>query len=304
MKRLNRILLPALAVALLLSAASMQAQHRGGRGGHGVVIIGGGWGGWGWGWGWPGWYGYPGYYGYGPAYGPRSQWAVIKTDISPEEAYAYLDGRYIGTADDFDGWPDYLYLGPGHYKIEFRLEGFQSITKEVDAKPGMYLDFKDKLQKIPGAKQHGSYETPKLEGGIKRFFAKRRGANVAVDPSAPPEPSTYVGSEDSPSDDGYQAAPEPKAQRDQYGEPRQGGRDERRKARTHLRLTIEPSDAAVYVDNRFVGTAEEVDSLEQGVSISPGRHTVTISRPGYREKTSEIEVREGETGQLEVSLSR
>jgi len=310
MKRPNRILLPSVALALLLPAASMQAQHRGGgghggRGGHGVVIVGGGWG-WGWGWGWPGWYGYPGYYPgyYAPGYGARSQWAVIDTDISPEEAYVYLDGRYIGTADDFDGYPDYLYLGPGHYRIEFRLEGYQSITKEVDAQPGVYLDFKDKLPKVPGATQRGSYEAPKLEGGIRRFFAKRRGGNVAIDPSAPHEPSTYVGGENPPSGDGYQAEPAPQLRRDrrdQYGEQLRGDRGQ---ARTRLRLTVEPPDAAVYVDNRFIGTAEEVNSLEQGVSISPGRHTVTISRPGYREKSSEIEVRDGETGKLEISLSR
>jgi hypothetical protein len=269
-----------------------------------VIVVGGG----GWGWGWGGWWGYPGYYPgyYAPAYGPRSQWAVIDTDVSPEEAYVYLDGRYIGTADDFDGYPDYLYLGPGHYRIEFRLEGFQTVAKDVDAQPGMYLDFKDKLARIPGAKQYGSYETPRLEGGaVKRFFAKRRGGNVAMDPSAPQEPSTYVGSDNPPSGDGYPppAAPAPQPRRDQYGEEWRGSHSDRA-ARTRLRLTVEPPDAAVYVDNRFIGTAEEINSLEHGVSISPGRHTVTVLRPGFREKTSEIEVRDGETGKLEISLAR
>ena len=41
------------------------------------------------------------------------RYAVVKTDVSPEEAQVFLDGKYIGTADDFDGMPDYLYLGAG-----------------------------------------------------------------------------------------------------------------------------------------------------------------------------------------------
>ena len=49
-----------------------------------------------------------------------------------------------------------------------------------------------------------------------------------------------------------------------------------------------------------VGTAEEVNSLERGIAVSPGKHTVTVSRPGMRERNSEIEVAEGETGRLET----
>jgi len=128
MKRLNKLFLATLGLALLLPALPMTAvspvlaQRRGGggRGGRVSVFVGGGWG-WGWGWGWPGYYGPA--YGPGYVYGPAAQWAVIDTDISPEEARVYLDGRYIGTADDFDGWPDYLYLRRGHYRIEFRMDG-------------------------------------------------------------------------------------------------------------------------------------------------------------------------------------
>jgi hypothetical protein len=300
----NKSLLLALGLVLLLPAVPMQAQHHGG----GRVIIGvGGWGWcWGWGWGWPGWYGYPGYPPYGPYYRARSQWAVIKTDISPEEALVYLDGRYIGTADDFDGWPDNLYLGPGHYRIEFRLEGYQPVTKEVDARPGVYLDFKDKLARVPGAKHRGSYDTPKIDP-IRRYFVKRRGANAQADPYTPSEPSTYVGEDNPPAppNDGYppSAAPAPRGQRDEYGEERRSSRDARQD-RTRLRLTVEPPDAAVYVDDRFVGTAEEVNSLDRGVPLAPGKHTVTVSRPGFKDRTLEVTVEAGQTQTLEVRLGR
>jgi len=314
MKRLNRILLLMFALALLLpalpaSAAPGRGGHFGGGhfGGRTRIFVGGGWG-WGW-WGWPGYYGYYGP-GYERAYGPAAVWATIDTDVSPEEAQVYLNGRYIGIADDFDGYPDYLYLRPGSYRIEFRLEGYETVTRQIEAKPGMYLDFKDKLHKIRGASRYGSYERPKppqQQGEVLRYYGKRRGSVEAVDPSAPP-PQTSVspteGSDEDQPPPVEDRSPAPRPSRDQYGE-RGAWRDSQRpraEARTRLRLTVEPSDAAVYVDNRFVGTAEEINSLERGVSVSPGKHTVTVSRPGFRDKTSDVTVEQGKTETLEISL--
>jgi hypothetical protein len=326
MNRLNRILLFVFALALLVPALPAVAQSRGGHGGghgggggfhggghfggRGRVFIGVG-GGWGWGyWGWPGYYGYygPGY-GYDRVYGPASQYAVIDTDISPEEAGVYLDGRYIGTADDFDGNPDYLYLQPGRYRIEFRLEGFQTLTRQIDARPGMKLDFTDKLRKIPGARRYGSYEHPRQQGEVKRYYGRNRDSVEAIDPSDQPSGASVMVEPDGddrdapPPQDRAPALRQPRPERDQYGEWR-GGQSSRAQGRTRLRLSVEPSDAAVYVDNRFVGTAEEINSLERGVSVSAGKHTVTVSRPGFRDKTSEVTVEQGRTETLEISLGR
>jgi hypothetical protein len=74
--------------------------------------------------------------------------------------------------------------------------------------------------------------------------------------------------------------------------------------RVRLRLKVEPSDAAVYLDDRFIGTADEVNSLDRGVAVTPGRHTVTISRPGYRERTRDIEVKSGDNPAIELSLDK
>jgi len=334
MNRLNKILLFVFALALLVPALPAAAQSRGGHGGgrssggfHGggggfrggfggrtrvFVGIGGGWG-WGY-WGWPGWYGYYGYpygypgYGYydgARVYGPSSQYAVIDTDISPEEAQVYLDGRYIGTADDFDGNPDYLYLQPGRYRIEFRLEGYETLTRQIEARPGMKLDFTDKLRKIAGARRHGSYEHPRLQGEVQRYFGRNRDSVEAIVPSDQPADASVMAE---PYDDDRDAPPpapalrQPRRDGDQYGDRWRGG--SRGESRTRLRLNFEPSDAAVYVDNRFVGTAEEVNSLERGVAISAGKHTVTVSRPGFRDKTTDVTVEPGRMQTLEISLGR
>ncbi len=274
---------------------------------------------WGWGWG-PGW-SYPPYYGpydgsyYRPyAYYPSAEWAAIDTDVSPEEARVYLDGRYIGIADDFDGWPDHLYLKRGHYRLEFRLEGYEPLAVDVDARPGMKLDIKDKLRKIAGAKHYGSYDTPKPEGGVRRYWAKRKDVTVSVTDEQ--EISGYPSGREERGEDAESGSA--------YGEKRSEGSREQwrekenrdapsadvkketmaRPGKPRLRLRVEPVDAAVYVDDRFVGTAEEVNSLERGVSVSPGKHTVTVSRPGFKEKSVEVEVGEGASEKLEVSLSR
>ena len=285
------------------------------HGGHSRVIVGlGGWG-WGWGWGW----GYPGYVyePYGYSYGPPV-WARVKTDVDPEEARLYLDGQLIGTADDFDGWPDYLYLRRGRYRLEFRLNGYETKTVDVDARPGQTLRIDDKLRKIPGAKKYGSYDEPKIEGGIQRFWAKRRDVAQPADPYGErgDDRRRDYGRDDRRSDvspEYDRGDPEPSEEARPRDEDWRGGRssgDATAQAprmgstRSRLQFKVEPSDAAVYVDDRFVGTADEVNSLDRGLAIPPGKHTVTVSRPGFKDRSVDIEVKSGGSEKVEVSLGR
>jgi hypothetical protein len=69
-------------------------------------------------------------------------------------------------------------------------------------------------------------------------------------------------------------------------------------------LRVDPPDAAVYIDDRFVGTAEEVNSLDRGVAVAAGKHTVTVSRPGFKDRSVEVEVTAGGSERVEISLSR
>lgn len=41
--------------------------------------------------------------------------------VSPRDTRVYVDGRFVGTVDQFDGWPGKLYLPPGEYRL--RLNG-------------------------------------------------------------------------------------------------------------------------------------------------------------------------------------
>ena len=311
--------------ALPASAASRGGGSRGGfhgsRGGHGGtrIIIGGSWG-WGYpywgGWYGPGYYGYYGYGGYGRGYAPAdSNWGAVKTDVSPEDARVYLDGKYIGVADDFDGWPDKLYLRPGHYKLEFRLSGYDTKSVDVTSRPGRTLEIDDKLPRNPGVR---SSDPPKMEGDVQRYFGKRD-RDGARSYARREEPRGDADSDMDADDD----SPEYRADRDRDRDAdRDRDRDNDswrgqsrrpdssvtarpvRADRSRLRIAVEPSDAVVYLDNRFVGSAEEVSSMDRGIVVSPGKHTVTVSRPGFKDRTTEVTVDPGKTEKIEVSLSR
>ena len=311
--------------------------HGGYHGGHGGYYGGYrgyyGWG-WGWGWGWPYYWSSPYWYGYGPyyggyygsgygggyGYGPAANWAVVDTDVSPESARVYLDGTYIGTADDFDGFPDYLYLRRGEYRLEFRLDGFETRTIGVEARPGTQIDVDEKLGRIPGAAHYGSYDTPEPAGGVRRFWGKRNDATVEItEEDMYSEGRRY--SDDRYRDDRYRddryrerdeeyAVPNPderyrERDRGYANEPprQEEWRGNSPAANARLLLHVRPSDASIYVDGRYIGRASEL-SPDTGIAIAPGRHKIAVSASGYRERLLEVDVARGESEKVEVNLER
>ncbi|MGH3088154.1 MAG: hypothetical protein ACRDSJ_12645 [Rubrobacteraceae bacterium] len=119
----------------------------------------------------------PYYYGYGPysspygygGYGQSGNWAAVDTDVSPEEAEVFLDSQFIGRADDFDGFPDYLYLERGRHVLEFRLEGYESRTIDLRARPGSRVSIDEKLRKIPRSRRDDSYEPPRPDRRVEPY---------------------------------------------------------------------------------------------------------------------------------------
>ena len=183
--------------------------YRGGGAYHGRGWYGGGyrgyrgagWGyhpyGWGSGWGWAPYYsswwwggpnGYIGTGGYGYGDGDEvavgnvgvstrtGRYAVVKTDVSPEEAQIFLDGKFIGSADDFDGMPDFLYLGTGKYHIEFRLPGYQSLATDLEVSRGQRVRLDQKLKLEPGKSALDQFPPGAKGTPLGRVFTK--GADV------------------------------------------------------------------------------------------------------------------------------
>lgn len=74
---------------------------------------------------------------------------ALDTDVNPDECEVWLDGRAIGRADDFDGWPGYLYLSPGSHTLEFRLEGYETFRAEVKVAPWSVTRLEHRLVRLP-----------------------------------------------------------------------------------------------------------------------------------------------------------
>ncbi len=245
-----------------------------------------GWGPWGWGWGWGGPWGWRASMAYAPGYGAPAppQLEAVNTDVSPEHARVILDGVLIGVADDFDGTPDYLYLKPGHYTIEFRLGGYRSYTMDIDAKAGSYLPIKVSLERIKGEKPTPWYDRP---DGLptSRIFGPKPGQGPAESsPKPAPDPSLRP-------ELNAPASPAPAA-----------GAAPATAVGGALELRVTPANAAVYIDGTMVGTGQELGRLERGLAVPAGKHRIEVIAPGRTAKSVDVDVKEGERLQVVVDL--
>ena len=66
----------------------------------------------------------------------RPDSATIDFDVEPEESKIYVDGRYRGTADDFDGFPDVLSLKPGEHEVRIETPDGRVTSKLVELASG------------------------------------------------------------------------------------------------------------------------------------------------------------------------
>ncbi len=236
--------------------------------------------GWGW-WGpwWGGWWAPPAVV---MVPGAAPDLMAVDTDVSPEDARVTLNGQVIGLADDFDGYPDYLYLEPGRYTIEFSLPGYRSESIEVEARRGRFLPVDTKLQIAPGETPPKWYDRPQ-DLPVGRVFGpakEARSAATGPDESLRPE----LGQERESS--------------------RQGESGFMSNSRSAIELQIEPQVASVYLDGEFLGTAAELSRLERGVAVAPGSHRLDVLAPGHAARSLDVEVAEGERRQVVVELER
>lgn len=125
--------------------------------------------GFGFGFGWPGAYwgsfGYP-YYGY-PSYGYPSygypsypdaypyygydNTGSARLQISPRDAQVYVDGRFVGLVDDFDGSFQQLRVEAGQHQLQVYLDGYRAYTENVLFRVGTTVRLQGKLEPLrPG----------------------------------------------------------------------------------------------------------------------------------------------------------
>jgi hypothetical protein len=201
---------------------------------------------------------------------------ALDTDISPEKAEIFVDGRYVGVADDFDGFPTYLWLEEGTYDVAAYYPGFRTLSRQVSVYPGLVVDLDHRLEPGESVRPEdlAAKDTPIRDQRLRRD--QERQEDVAWRRSTDPPPPADL----SPAPAGPEATD----------------------ASGRLILEVVPGDAAIYLDGRFLGTAEEVGRLHSGLLVEPGEHQLSVVRPGYGEKRRRFSLEPGEDLTLSIDL--
>jgi PEGA domain len=69
-----------------------------------------------------------------------------------------------------------------------------------------------------------------------------------------------------------------------------------------LKISVKPGRAAVFIDDRFIGHADEFSGLGHGLLVTPDKHRVRIALPGYQTFETEITVRPNQKLKIETEL--
>jgi len=71
-----------------------------------------------------------------------------------------------------------------------------------------------------------------------------------------------------------------------------------------VRLSIDPDRAAVFVDDQYAGHAHEFGGAGRAMLLSPGKHRIKITLPGYQSFETEIEVRAKQKYDIKTQLPK
>lgn len=227
------------------------------------------WGWWGWGWGWGEPYGVYGG-GYGRGYGEGDDQGALDLDIWPGDTQVWLDGQPIGTVDDFDGFPTYLWLEKGTYDLVFYRDGYQTLARQYSIYPGLTIDVGDRL--TPGESIRPEDLPTKTHDRRDARIEEERERSERIDTDR----KRYRDDDDDR----------------EAGEP------------SRLVLSIEPGDASVYLDGKFIGTADEIGRLHRGLLVEAGQHRISVVRPGRRGTEQTVTVGPGDEEEVEIQLEK
>jgi hypothetical protein len=261
-----------------------------------------GWGpyyGWGWGagWWWPwaasiGYYGgppaYDGYYGYGGDGG----YGALDLDVVPESAQVFVDGQYAGTCDDFDGYPQYLWLPAGTHDVAIYSEGHVTIGRQYSIYGGRVIAVNDHMQAgqaVRPEELQPSISHERRDDRLRRNEEREQDARQwdpnwrERDPGLKPEEELT-----------------PRERREERDIERQAAASAPQ-ARVHL--LVAPDDASVYLDGTFIGTGSQIGHVN-GMVVPAGHHVVDVVRPGFDPEHVEFDSTLGQEVEVKVVLDK
>jgi hypothetical protein len=270
---------PAAAHGRQATVSGTVVVHHGGYYPYWGVGVGWGWPYWGvgFGWGWP----YPAY-AYGPPYpvevhpGALPKAGAVELHVHPWTSEVKVDGYVAGQAKNFNSYYSPLLVKPGRHVLELTSPGHMTLRTEVKADAGGYYVLRLHLEEGKGVDPRSTKAAPPPVKGEPPVKGNGGAGAVTVSPDQPPEEET------------------PDAE------------DDAQAARPHglLQLLVDPPDAAVYLDGKFLGRAEELRQLHGDLAVGTGRHTIEAVRPGYRSASQSVQVGDKQTIKVELNLIR
>lgn len=262
----------------------------------------------------PGWwwapYGYWGWWWWGDNYWPYSPYyydhpyerhgyyqdgaGALDLDVSPGRTQVFLDGQYIGTVDQYDGFPTYLWLEKGTYDLVLYLDGYRTVAKQISVYPGAVIDVNDRLEPGPSVRPEDLVTKTHERRDARESFEKERRERIERGEDPYDEDGDWHDRVRRDREDRRDQGEEIEIQDDN------GRSDHGEQGR--VRLEVYPDDSSIYLDGQFVGTARDLASLRRGLLVDPGKHNVAAVRPGRMSVEKEFEVGPGAEIELELEL--
>ncbi len=69
-----------------------------------------------------------------------------------------------------------------------------------------------------------------------------------------------------------------------------------------LKISVNPSRAAVFLDNLFVGHVGEFEGVGRGLLVAPGEHRIKIALPGYQAFETEVSPLANQNVEIKTNL--
>jgi hypothetical protein len=240
-------------------------------------------------------YGYPfGGYGWGYPYGYYyDDRGAARTIVKPKQTEVFVDGYFVGIADDFDGVFQGMKLDPGGHEITLYLDGYRTSTHKVMLQDGKTFKLKHDMVKL------GDNE-PREARPVPPPMPPRQPGNAY----GPGRPRPRGVPADDPDDvtEPPRAAPPDREGWPPRNHPAPPSRARSSREAGHLVIRVQPAGAEVLIDGERWEMPAGQERLD--VAVPDGEHRIEIRKDGYQSFSTTVTVRRGENTPLNVSLPK